>query len=181
MQTHATGSNDKRTESRRMTLEDLARMDDAELARLYAGGGVPDHLRALDGDLRGRMLALRMLDRGPVARGIAAFSGSRKFPWAGKSFNATDAGRGKGINRVTLWGRHRLFPFETSIGKSVVDGAAAVILNYDLLDNPPVIRMIHDEVREVAPGLYLGPACVKRKSGPPFVALWFALDTVHVH
>ena len=171
---------DKRESARKMTLDDLARMDDAALARLYAGGGVPDHLRALDGDLRGRMLAVRKLDRGPIARAIAAFSGSRRFPWAGKSFSADDAGHGKGINRVKLWGRHRLFGFQTSIGKSVVDGNAAVILDYDLSDNPSAIRAIHDEVREVAPGLFLGPACMKRRSGAPVVALWFALDAGHV-
>jgi hypothetical protein len=168
---------------RRMTLGDLSRMDDATLSRLYAGGGVPDHLRALDGDLRGRMLAVRRLDRGPVARALAAFAGGDGFPWAGKSFAADDAGHGKGINRVRLFGRHRLFPFHTSIGKSVMDGAAAVVLDYDLPDNPGAIRAIHDEVREVAPGLYLGPACIKRRGGKgvPIVALWFALDTADVH
>jgi hypothetical protein len=180
--TQTTGSaTDTRAPSRRMTLDDLARMDDAGLSRLYEGGGVPDHLRALDGDLRGRMLAVRRLDRGPVARAIAALSGARSFPWAGKSFASEDARHGKGINRLRLWGRHRLFPFETSIAESAIDGTAAIVLNYDLPDNPPAIRAIHDEVREVAPGLYLGPACVKRRVGSPVVALWFALDTANVH
>ncbi|HSQ66197.1 MAG TPA: hypothetical protein VLM85_23405 [Polyangiaceae bacterium] len=180
--THTTGStNDTRSQASRTTLEDLARMDDAELARLYAAGGVPDHLRALDGDLRGRMLAVKLLDRGPIARAIAAFSSGRKFPWAGKSFTSDDATHGKGINRIRLWGRHRLFPFETSIGKSVIDGAPAVVLDYDLVDNPAAIRAMHDEVREVAPGLFLGPGCLKRRSGPPVVVLWFALDTARVH
>ncbi len=182
MQSTQTGSaTETRAQASRLTLEDLAKKDDAELARLYAGGRVPDHLRALDGDLRGRMLAVKMLDRGPIARGLASFSGSRKFPWAGKSFTSDDATHGKGINRIRLWGRHRLFPFETSIGKSVIDGAPAVVLDYDLVDNPAAIRAVHDEVREVAPGLFLGPACIKRRNGPPFVALWFALDTARVH
>jgi hypothetical protein len=179
---HDTQSERSRAErTSRMSLDDLARMSDEELSRLYAGGRVPDHLRVLDGDLRGRMLAVKRLDRGPVARVVARFAGSERFPWAGKSFSATDAGRGKGINRVTLWGKHRLFPFETSIGKSVIDAGAAVVLDYDLPDNPGAIRAIHDEVREVAPGLFLGPACLKRRGGPPIVALWFALDTSHLH
>ena len=182
MQSTQTGSTTEAgAQGARLTLEDLAKKDDAELARLYAGGRVPDHLRALDGDLRGRMLAVKLLDRGPIARAIAAFSSGRKFPWAGKSFTSDDATHGKGINRIRLWGRHRLFPFETSIGKSVIDGAPAVVLDYDLVDNPAAIRAMHDEVREVAPGLFLGPGCLKRRSGPPVVVLWFALDTARVH
>ena len=39
-----------------------------------------------------------------------------------------------------------------------------------------MIRQIHDEIREVSPGLFLGPAMWKTKAAPAFV-LWFALDT----
>ena len=49
-------------------------------------------------------------------------------------------------------------------------------LDYDLADNPWAIRQIHDEVREVSPGLFLGPAMWKTEGAPAFV-LWFALDT----
>ena len=52
----------------------------------------------------------------------------------------------------------------------------ASALDYDLADNPALIRAIHDEVREVAPGLFLGPAMWKSARGPTLV-LWFALDT----
>ena len=41
---------------------------------------------------------------------------------------------------------------------------------------PYLIRAIHDEVREIERGLFLGPAMWKSKDGPKFV-LWFALDT----
>ena len=54
--------------------------------------------------------------------------------------------------------------------------APCIVLDYDLPDNPGVIRAIHDELREIEPQLFLGPAMLKAKAGPKFV-LWFALDT----
>jgi hypothetical protein len=158
------------------TLASLAAMSVDELGRLYAGGLAPTSLAALDGHPRGRMLAVRGLDAGLAAEALRRFSGAAGFPWGGKSFTARDAGAGAGVNRVHLGGRHQLFPFHTRLGPSVVDGRPAVILDYDLPDNPGFIRAIHDEVREVSPGLYLGPAMWKAATGPKLV-LWFALDT----
>ena len=42
--------------------------------------------------------------------------------------------------------------------------------------NPGTIPKIHDEVREVAPGLFLGPAMWKGADKKTLV-LWFALDS----
>jgi len=166
-----------RASTRSRTLDDLAEMSFRELGELYASGTVPDSLSAIDGDLVGRMLAVAKLDRGTM-RALAAFARRRGFPWAGKSFRAESAGRGTGINRVRLGaaGRHRLFPFETRFGESVIDSRACVVLDYDLADNPAAIRAIHDEVRLVGPRLLLGPACVKRAGKKPGVVLWFALE-----
>jgi hypothetical protein len=85
-------------------------------------------------------------------------------------------GAGTGSNRVHLGGRHQLFPFHTRITPSVLDGRDCVVLDYDLPDNPLVIRKIHDEIREVSPGVYLGPAMWKTANEKRLV-LWFALDT----
>jgi hypothetical protein len=158
------------------TLDSLAALDVAELGRVYDGGSVPSSLAALDGHPRGRMLAVRGLDAGTVADLLRSFAGARAFPWGGKSFSSKHGGAGTGINRVHLFGRHQLFPFETRVASSVVDGRGAIFLDYDLPDNPSLIRNIHDEVREVSPGLFLGPAMWKTASRPAFV-LWFALDT----
>ena len=156
------------------TLDDLARLSSRDLRELYEGGTAPE-LAALDGDLVGRMLAVRRIENA-----LGAFSRSARFPWAGKSFRAESARRGTGINRVRLAGRHRLFPFETFVGASVLDGRPCVFLDYDLADNPGAIRAVHDEVREVAPKIFLGPACVKRDGKKPALVLWFALDATHV-
>jgi len=152
------------------SLDDLARLSSRDLGEIYDAGTVPS-LDALDGDLKGRMLAVRWIENA-----LGAFARSARFPWGGKSFKALDARRGTGINRVHLAGRHRLFPFETFVGASVLDGRPCVVLDYDLRDNPRAIRAIHDEVREVAPKIFLGPACAKRAGKKPLVVLWFALD-----
>lgn len=157
-------------------LASLARLDTEALAALYAAAAIPTTVTPLAGQPRGRMLAVRGLERGPLHGWIARLAAATFFPWGGKSF----AGAGKtgtGINRVQLGGagRHNLFPFATNIGPSALDGRDAVILDYDLPENPGVIRAIHDEVRAIEPGLYLGPAMWKGERGKTLV-LWFALD-----
>ncbi|MFO0567561.1 MAG: hypothetical protein U0263_18020 [Polyangiaceae bacterium] len=162
-----------------LSLDDLARKSYRELGALYDRGVVPASLRALDGPLEGRMLAVRGLNRGPLARALRRFAGSKSFVWGGKSFAAKSDGSGTGINRVRapgVLGRQDLFPFTTHFGSSAVDGRETIVLDYDHPENPPYIRAIHDEVREVAPGVYLGPAMWKTDKGPATV-LWFALDT----
>ena len=139
------------------------------------GGVAPSRLGVLEGHPRGRMLSVRGLDRGLPGRALRRLAGAAAFPWGGKSF-AGGGETGTGLNRVHLGGRHQLFPFLTSLRPSVLDGAPCVVLDYDLSDNPGLIRAIHDEVREIEPGLFLGPAMWKAKAGPTFV-LWFALDT----
>ena len=159
------------------TLDDLARLDAGELREIYEHGTVPESLAVLDGHLVGRMLAVRKLDRGGPLRGISAFSRSKAFPWEGKSFRHDNETTGTGINRVKLpGGTRKLFPFATRVGASIVDDRDTVILNYDQPENPKAIRLIHDEIREVAPKLFLGPAALVRKFGRPTIVLWFALD-----
>ena len=93
--------------------------------------------------------------------------------------DASSDTRGAGINRVFMprvFGHQNLFPFNTSFGPSALDGKPTLILDYDLDANPGYIRHIHDEVREVAEGLFLGPAMWKGAREKTLV-LWFALDS----
>lgn len=160
----------------RRSLDDLAAMTVAQLDTLYRRSTVPTSMQALNGDPVGRMLSIRYLDRGPIAGALRRFAGSDSFPWGGKSFHARAKSKGEGINRVNLGGRHKLFPFTTSIEASAIDGQPTIVLDYDKPENPGFIRSIHDELREVEPGLFLGPAMWKTDNGPAFV-LWFAIDT----
>jgi hypothetical protein len=162
-----------------LTLDDLAEKSFAELEALYRAGRAPASMADVDGALEGRMLAVRHLDRGPVGSALRRFAGSKSFVWAGKTFRAAHAEGGRGINRVVLppvLGRQDLFPFVTSIQPSLLDGRDTIVLDYDQPENPAYIRKIHDELRQVAPGLFLGPAMWKG-DGTATTVLWFALRT----
>lgn len=158
-------------------LDSLARMSFEELDAAYRRATAPVSMRAADGALRGRMLAVRNL-RGGLAARLQRWAASPSFVWEGKTFASTSDSVGTGHNRVRVdgvLGRQNLFPFATRFDTSAIDGGRALVLDYDLAVNPPYIRRIHDEVREVEPGLLLGPAMWKRRDDKVLV-LWFALD-----
>lgn len=169
---------------RTRTLADLARKTEAELEALYRAADVDATFFERAGRPRGRMLAVRKLADGRPFDVLRGFAAHRAFPWGGKSFFRTsraerlhnDSAEGRGINRVRLGaGRFEWFPFDTRIAKSLVDGRDTVALDYDKPENPFFIRKIHDEIREIERGLFLGPAMWKTASGAAHV-LWFALD-----
>lgn len=155
------------------TLDDLARLPAKELAKLYAAAKAP-RVEDLEGPLTGRMLAIPAIEGTPVvAKLLRKYAASSAFAWQGKTFKTLGAGRGEGLNRV-LGNRASWFRFETSVGKSRAGDFDAVHLDYDNPGNPAMIRAIRDEVREVAPGLWLGLAYLKvRKSA--YLVLYFAL------
>lgn len=160
------------------TLDTLAARSDDELDALYRAATVSTTMHAADGKLIGRMLNIRGLPGG-IAGPLRRWAASRSFLWEGKTFQASSDTRGDGHNRVFVpraLGRQNLFPFETSFGPSAVDGKPTLILDYDLAVNPSYIRNIHDEVREVSPGVFLGPAMWKGERKKTHV-LWFALDS----
>jgi hypothetical protein len=159
-----------------LTLDGLAALDATALGRVYEQGRVPASFASLDGAPRGRMLApVGPLGRGPAAGAVRKLSASRVFPWAGKSFTSSAAAEGTGINRVRLGKTREWFPFATRVEDSAIDGKPTIVLDYDKPENPRLIRRIHDELREVAPGLFLGPAMWKAKNGKRLL-LWFAID-----
>lgn len=143
------------------------------LAELYANATTP-RLEDVKGPLRGRMLVWPWIDaNGGFARFLRAFAGARSFPWKGKTFTPLRGNAGEGINRV-FSERFTLFRFETHVSRSKAGDFDAVQLDYDLPENPPIIRSIEDEIREIAPGLWLGQAWI-RIANCPRLWLWFAL------
>ncbi len=160
------------------TLDSLSRKTSAELDALYRAANVSKTMHAADGALVGRMLAVRGLPAA-FAVPLRRWAASRSFVWEGKTFSASSDGAGVGHNRVFVpgvFGHQSLFPFETTFGPSAIDGKPTLILDYDLEVNPGYIRRIHDEIREVAEGLFLGPAMWKSGTDKTLV-LWFALDS----
>lgn len=175
--TAASRASGARAAGRARTLDDLARLSARALGALYDGGVVPSELTALDGRPKGRMLAVRLAEAAGAFDRLRRFAGARAFPWGGKSFFRVDARTGRGINRVRLGPlRFDWYPFDTRIARSLVDGLDTVMLDYDKPENPFFIRRIHDEIREIEPGLYLGPAMWKDDAGGAAHVLWFALD-----
>ena len=159
------------------TLDTLAARPFAELETLYRSGIVSTSMHAADGPLVGRMLAVRGLP-GAIATPVRKWAASASFLWEGKTFAASSDAHGVGHNRVFgggVLGRQNLFPFETAFGASAIDGKPTLILDYDLAVNPGYIRRVHDEIREVSPGLFLGPAMLKSGANKTLV-LFFALD-----
>jgi hypothetical protein len=136
-------------------VEQLLALDTTALAALYEGASVPT-LARIHGDLRGRMLAWQGLS-GVAADAIRAVGSWDRFPWRGKSFSPRSNDAGDGINRVVS-DRWKLFEFTTFVGPSRAGAFDAVQLDYDHPSNPFFIRAIKDEIRELAPGLYLGQA-----------------------
>ncbi len=129
----------------------------AELEVIYKSARAP-RISDVRGDLRGRMLTWPAFDTRPLLASVCrGLGGSRHFPWRGKSFYPHDEMRGEGINRVFV-DRFKLFRFDTFVGRSRAGDFDAVQLDYDLDGNPPGIRSIKDEIREVEPGLWLGQA-----------------------
>jgi len=160
------------------TLDSLAALSSEALDGIYRTATVSRSMHAADGALVGRMLAVKSLPAA-LAAPLRRFAGSRSFVWEGKTFQAASETRGMGHNRVNIpkaLGRQNLFPFETSFGPSAIDGKPTLVLDYDLAVNPGYIRHIHDEIREVSPGLFLGPAMWKGAQKKSLV-LWFALDS----
>jgi hypothetical protein len=160
-------------EDRLRRLDALLDLSCPELERLYVGARAP-RIGQVEGDLRGRMLAWPSLESRPVVAGlIRSFAGSSAFPWRGKSFHPRTESRGDGINRVVS-DRFRLFRFDTCIARSRAGDFDALQLDYDLRGNPPVIRSIKDEIRELEPGLWLGQAWLETRTRE-ILWLYFAL------
>ena len=164
-----------REEATALDLVALRGMSFKELDALYRAGQRPSALSDLDGDARGAMLAWRTPATGPLAWLLRSFGASTAFPWEGKTFQSQTSEIGEGINRVKLLGKRRWFPFKTRFAASFLDGQPTFLLDYSGPANPPFIRSIVDEVREVAPRLYLGPAALLVK-GKPRPILFFAVS-----
>lgn len=155
-------------------LDDLVFLEHDELRPLYESAKAPA-LGELDGPLRGRMLAVPALPDVVTAL-PRAWARTGSFPWRGKTFTPRSDAAGEGINRVVS-DRVALFRFTTRIAPSRHDGKPALELDYDHRGNPRFIRMIEDEVRTIAPGLWLGQAWL-RLAGEKHFVLWFALTSV---
>lgn len=159
-----------RTSSRRV--DELLAHDAETLERMYREARTPE-LADLKGDLIGRMLVSPAANE-QVADAMRALASQSWFPWKGKTFAPRGRDAGEGWNRV-FTDRNLWFRFTTSIGRSRAGEFHALHLDYDHPENPFFIRAIKDEVRAVAPGLWLGQAWLLL-GDRQWLALYFALE-----
>ncbi len=195
----ATTKTTKTTNSKAETpsLDELAQKTSAELEALFASAKAFP-LKELQGDPRGRALAVPRLDQGVAAAVLRRLSKSPYSPWEGKSFSwKAGSSEGAGTNRVRLLKRRRaLFAFRTYKTESRVDGQPCVAIDYDLEANPKSVRPLYDELRALGDGVYLGRGMRRRKhheknneknseknrskslekNEEPTLLIWFALD-----
>jgi hypothetical protein len=139
------------------TMQQLVRLPIADLNALFAAA--PTAVAAPSGYLPGRAI------KNPGSRRTAANSRITHLVWQGKYFHDD----GTMTNR--LFGFARGIPADVYVGESRFDGRPALIFNYSRSRLWPAV---HDEVREVSPGLYLG---IMYKHGVPAdPPMYFALD-----
>jgi hypothetical protein len=139
------------------TLDDLVTLSASQLDQLYRqgqAGPVPT------GKVRGR--ALYPESRFPKARSNAA-----RLAWQGKVFDpetSTATNRFFGVKAVKG---------NVSVGESWLDGAPSLILDYQ--GTSKIYGSYRDEIRQVAPGLYLG-LMYDRTTSPVSLKMYFAFD-----
>ncbi len=127
-----------------LRLDDLRDADLSELYALYEEGEVPD-----EEDVRGEMRGLTLAGRG-VARTRLWRRAANLAPWAGMRIE--DRG---GVNHVgyppLVFDR---YGFETYVERDKEGGA--LVLDYDMEENPYALRRLEERLREIEDGLFLG-------------------------
>jgi hypothetical protein len=141
-----------------VSLDQLLRMSPAELEMLYRQGtaaAIPA------GRIRGTaLLAPGTWRTRPLARGT-------RLVWQGKVFEPEQA---TAVNR--FFGL-RMIRAQVYQGPSWLDGAPATVLDYSQTSR--VYAGNRDEIRQVAPGLFLG-LMYDRTTAPPTLSMYFALQ-----
>ncbi|TJY63112.1 hypothetical protein E4T66_05215 [Sinimarinibacterium sp. CAU 1509] len=141
-----------------------------ELDTLFSS--LPTPARSLEGCWRGRLMAIRGFGWLPrvFARMLYALLGTPLNPWSGKSFaNGTGANRWFGV-RGAAFGRFRV----VEQAMSPVDQQPVVWLDYDVPENPRLLRHIRGEARQLGNGLILARMNWKTQRGL-YRVLYFTL------
>ena len=98
------------------------------------------------------------------------------FSWLGKKFSAADSSE---INVFDAGNgaKGERYPFATSVGQGIRDTHLNVVkIDYNIPGNSFLMRLILDEIVEVAPGEYLGKLHVRIIPGYPFTLAYFKLS-----
>lgn len=118
---------------------------------------------------QGDTLGTAILPGGPFTRVLATLA--RSLAWQGKVFDTlgTSLDAGVAVNKVTPAGLN-LIVAKVYRDKSWMDGENTIVIDYS--QTSLLARQIRDEIREIAPGLYLGKVWFGKRR-----VLDFALQT----
>jgi hypothetical protein len=142
-----------------VALDQLLRMSPAELDALYHQGTA---VAIPPGRVRGTALLAPGTRRNrPLARGT-------RLIWQGKII---DEGQTTAVNR--FFGI-RMIRGQLYQGPSWFDGAPTLVLDYS--ETSRIYARNRDEIRQVAPGVFLG-LMYDRTTTPPRLSMYFALET----
>lgn len=135
----------------RPALADLLRQRQPELDQLFALLPAPTPAQA-DGHWHGALLAVRGLGwlPRPLAGGLYRLLALPLNPWRGKSF-----GDDGGANRWFTAHGAAFGRFRMQAATSAVDGQPVLLLDYDVPENPGLLRRIRGEARVLGDGLLL--------------------------
>ncbi len=141
------------------TLHDLSRLDMPKLRILHEQGTCPD-LDQLQGAMPGRVLF-------PRSSVLGRF-------WRGKIFDGKEGLPG-GMNRVGLGPLElKRYRFVARVGTSQFSDRQVLLLDHDRPENPKWVRIFHDELVQVGPGLYLATSHLRLRGLLKFVS-YFSL------
>jgi hypothetical protein len=152
----------------------LAGKTPAELEGLFARGVPPEP--PLDGRYDGALLHLTLGPGGDLLFGAVAATGENVF-----DMSAYRAGERLTPAGFRAWwpedvSSYRALRFRTAVTSGRLDPGVEVLrIDYDLPENPPLLRRIVDELVAVQAGVYLGQAILRRGNGGRRLA-WFTLE-----
>jgi hypothetical protein len=142
-----------------LSIRQLVRMSGPELDQLYmqaSAGTIPA------GKTRGRAILY------PGTRWAVPASRVARVAWQGKVF------REDGVSAVNRFFGVRMIRADVAYGPSWLDGRPSIILDYE--HSSRLYEPYRDELREVAPGLYLG-LMYERTAPQPNLKMYFAIET----
>ncbi len=142
-----------------VTLDELFGMTPAQIENVYRQGTA---VAIPPGRVRGTALLA------PGTRRARIVSRSARLLWQGKVF---EAGEATAVNR--FFGM-RVIRGQLYEGPSWLDGRPSLVLDYSQTSR--IYADNRDEIRQVAPGLFLG-LMYNRTTSPPELQMYFALET----
>jgi hypothetical protein len=142
-----------------VTLEQLLQMSPAQLDAIYRQGTA---VAIPEGRIRGTAIL------SPGTRRTRALSRGARLMWQGK---VVEPGQTTAVNR--FFGM-RVVRGQVYQGPSWMDGQTSLVLDYS--QTSMVYANNRDEIRQVAPGLFLG-LMYDRTTAPPGLVMYFALES----